>query len=130
MISSFPPLGKTTISRIQVTFKEYKTAAVFYRQSAILCQELDHTENMAICLEQLAWLHWQQGVNAQKVVQWLAAAAAWREEVNILLFPFELISHEQRLIEIKKQMSKQAFMKAWQEGSTQSLAEALEAAVL
>ncbi|MCB0199783.1 MAG: AAA family ATPase [Anaerolineae bacterium] len=96
-----------------------------YRHAAHLCLEMDIFERAANCLERFANLRWHQQSGSLDAVQWLAAAASWREQTNVPLMPDEQTRVDQLTKQIRQQIPENQWMNAWQLGSSQSLKDSL-----
>jgi tetratricopeptide (TPR) repeat protein len=130
--SSLAELGAVALEE-----RELSRALGLYREALVLYQRVGDRQGVADCLEGVAAAVTRTGAAGEQVqvrlthaASLLTVAAALRTAIGTQPSPLEQAAHEQRIAVLRAALGEEAFNAAWEAGRTQSLDEAITAALL
>jgi predicted ATPase/DNA-binding CsgD family transcriptional regulator len=115
------------LGRITMHQGDYDRATACYEESLALRQETGEKEGIAAALEGLAAVAGMQGqpVSAARLY---GSAESLRNMLGAPLTPIDRSYYEQSVAAVRAQLDEPTFLKAWSEGQTMPLEEAIAAA--
>jgi hypothetical protein len=103
-------------------------AASLCRESLVLSSKLDNKSHIAFCLTVLAGVVQATG-DAARAGRLSGAAETLLQSLDAVLDPAGTLEYEVNLAATRTQVSQHAFAKAWQEGKTMTLEQAITEAM-
>jgi len=115
------------LGRIAMRQGDFERATACYQESLILRQETGEKEGIATAVEGLAAVAVMQG-QPMRAARLYGLAESLRNILGAPLTPIDRSYYEQTVAAIRAQLDEPTFLKAWTEGRTMTLEEAIAAA--
>ena len=116
------------LAQIMAAQEDYSAAQALFKESLAIAGEIgDKTDEIpAVCLEGMATMAVAQGYHAWAVRLW-AAAAAWRETIQLPGMPAMRVLREREIAAVRAFLGDALFEMLWAEGHAMSPQEAIAA---
>jgi hypothetical protein len=107
---------------------EWERAQEYYREALQYALEMGEKRRAAFCLEGFAAARSPTG-DAEQAAALISAADALRREIGIPVYASEREGYERILAQVRANLSSDAFARAWRDGQTMTMQQAIELAM-